>query len=478
MAKTEIKWMICCAALATGEACAFLCGPLVALWPAVVAAAVLAILFGYGAKIPFWRTAAVFLLSFAAAARGISAERKTLDDIDIFCCGMAEADVAVLGEISEWTGRDGGRRVSFPGAIGTIRVRAILFDEDAVPRKGEIWRCRGWLSRKNEEGRFPRTLVVKGKGSSAVRVSGGGAFAPFVRRLEAARSDIARRMSIGLGSNPRGAAVNRAMMLGGRRALSPEDRDAFSAAGTVHVFAVSGLHVMALAWGVRMAFFFVPARFAALFVAPVLFLYVLMVGSPPSAVRAALAATLYFAAPIFWRRPNAVVALSIAFVALGIVRPLSLSGAGAMYSFSVTLSLVMFARCLAGRGGGGALFAFFAAPAVAWAAGTPISARMFGTVSLGGLMANAAVVPAAAFAVAAGVVGVAASFFSPALASHANNLAALVTGHMASASRIVASVPFCRIEVAPWPAWLCFLWYAGLVAAMFFICKKRIAIVN
>ena len=318
---------------------------------------------------------------------------------------------------------------------------------------------------------------MKGKGSSASRVSGGGALASLGRRLEAAKRDIARRMAIGLDSNPGGAAVSRAMILGARRSLSPEDREAFSAAGTVHVFAVSGLHVMALAWGVRMAFFFVPARFAALFVAPVLFLYVLMVGSPPSAVRAALAATLYFAAPMFWRRPNGIVAwamaFSMAFVAIGVLRPLSLSGAGAMYSFSVTLSLVMFARCLARRGGGGALLAFFAAPAVAWAAGAPISARMFGMVSLGGLVANAAVVPAAAFAVAACAAGVAASFVSPALASHANNLAALVTGCMASASRAVASVPFCRIEVEPWPAWLCVAWYVGLAVAVFVWARRR-----
>ena len=472
MAKTEIKWMICCAALATGEACAFFCGPLVALWPAVAAAAALVVLFGYGAKIPCWPVAAVFLLSFAAAARGVSSERKTLDAIDVFCCGMAEADIEVSGDASEWTGRDGGRRVSFPGRIGTFRTKVILFGADAVPRKGETWRCRGWLSRKKEGDRFPRTLVVKGKGSSASRVLGEGALAAFERRLEAAKRDIARRMAIGLDSKPGGAAVNRAMMLGERRSLSPEDREVFSAAGTVHVFAVSGLHVMALAWGVRLAFFFVPARFAALFVAPVLFLYVLMVGSPPSAVRAALAATLYFAAPMFWRRPNAVVALSMAFVAIGVLRPLSLSGAGAMYSFSVTLSLVMFARCLARRGGAGVLLAFFAAPAVAWAAGTPISARMFGMVSLGGLVANAAVVPAAAFAVAACAAGVAASFVSPAIASHANNLAALVTGCMASASRAVASVPFCRVEVEPWPVWLCVAWYAALLAAMFFFSKK------
>ena len=477
MTKTEIKWMAYCAALAVGEACAFLCGPLVAIWPAAACLGAVAILVGYGAGVPFWRVLAVFVASFCICARSMSSCRLAMDGIDTFCGGMAESDVTVAGAVSEWSDAKGARWMTFPGRIGDVRLKIVMPASVKRPRRGEVWHCKGWLSRRKNEGGRPRAIVVKGKGASSVFVSGGSAAASLGRRLEPVRDGIRRRMGIGLESRPKAAERNCAMLLGGKSTLSAEDRRTFSTAGTVHVFAVSGLHVMALAWGARLAFFFVPARFAALFVAPVLFFYVIMIGSPPSAVRAALAATLYFAANAFWRRPDAIVALCMAFVAFGLVRPLALASPGAMFSFAVTLSLVLYARMFFERNGKSVVAAAIAVPVVAWAAGVPISARMFGTISFGGIVANAAVVPAAGVAVAAEIVAVAASFLSDTVAAHANNFAALVTGYMASISRIVASIPGCRIEVEPWPVWICALWYVFMaILAGFFHFRKKFVI--
>jgi competence protein ComEC len=123
------------------------------------------------------------------------------------------------------------------------------------------------------------------------------------------RRDLSKRMGIGLAHSPEIADMNRAILLGERYRLRSETKKAFVQSGTVHVFAISGLHVMVIAnlFVIFSALIMVPYRIRALAAAPPLWLYVWIIGFPPSAVRAALMASIYLAAPMFWRRPNAVV---------------------------------------------------------------------------------------------------------------------------------------------------------------------------
>ncbi|WP_423928282.1 DNA internalization-related competence protein ComEC/Rec2 [Candidatus Palauibacter sp.] len=88
---------------------------------------------------------------------------------------------------------------------------------------------------------------------------------------------------------PRHRAIGKALLLADRSTLDPATRDAFVGAGIIHLLAISGLHVgligAALAWliGLRVQG---PRRL--LWAAALTSGYVVLIGAPPSAVRAAL----------------------------------------------------------------------------------------------------------------------------------------------------------------------------------------------
>ena len=282
------------------------------------------------------------------------------------------------------------------------------------------------------------------------------------------RKDFSRRMGIGLAHAPEAANMNRAILLGERRRMKPETRRAFVESGTVHIFAISGLHVMIIAniIVVIAVFAAVPWRFLLFAVAPPLWAYVWIIGFPPSAVRASLMATVYFAAPLFWRKPNAVIAWAVTFMAMHIVKPGLICDIGSQLSFVVMLSLILASRQVRAWP---RIWQGFAVAFAAWAAGAPIVAHCFGSVTPGGLLANLALVPVAVVAVGACFAGLASSWLSETIAAHINNFAALVTSAMAGIAGTVAKMPGSNFEVRDWGLPECVLWYAALLALPFIL---------
>lgn len=277
----------------------------------------------------------------------------------------------------------------------------------------------------------------------------------------AVRSDLSGRMGVGLGHSPQSADINRAIMLGERRRLHPDVRRVFVESGSVHVFAISGLHVMIVAriFSVLAAFFAVSLRFRPLVSVPLLWGYVWMVGMPPSAVRAAVMASIYFSAAFFWRKPNAVVSWSIAFLGIHVYAPALIGDIGCRLSFVVMLAIILAARLVKEASTVKQhVFVTFAA----WASGVPIVAAAFGAVTPGGLLTNFVLVPAAGVAVASGMAGIASSWISERVAAHFNNIAALVTGAMAGVSAAVASFPGANFEICGWGFVESVIWYAVL----------------
>lgn len=455
---------IVCAALVAGEAIGFsLCGGSSA-WPLAAFAAALAAAFGFARQWRFWHVGFFFLLGLALAMRMDDSRRTALAEIEMRS-GPFAGVFEVKGEPRIGaTAEDGTRWISFPTTCAAGKL-SVVFQQAATndaPQVGEAWRCAGWFERKKEGDRRVPRLWVKGRGSYAERARAANPHSLAVL-LARAKRDLSRRIGIGLEDRPLVADINRAMMLGERAALPWEMREDFVKAGTIHVFAISGLHVMAVAKFflyalVVMAF---PVRWAGAVSLPVLWLYVLLIGAPPSAVRAAAMASVYFAAPVFWRRPDALTAWEATLVAFALVDPVGLFGVGSILSFTVMLGILLFlrwAKPFASRA-----ILWLGVPFAAWAAGVPIAAHVFSRVTPGGLLANLAMVPMAFAAVMASALGIAASFVSERLAAHVNNAAALFTEGMAGISWAVARLPLANLEVAPWPLWMCAAWYVEFV---------------
>lgn len=292
-------------------------------------------------------------------------------------------------------------------------------------------------------------------------------------RLAPLRAEIARRLSVGLGRGSSASALNRAILLGERTHLSPGMRRTFAASGAMHVFAVSGLHVMAVAGALALLLrlLLVPRRVAGAAALPGVWGYVFLVGAPPSAVRAALMASFCCAAPVFWRRPNAATAWSLTLLTVCAANPVMIAEVGCQLSFTVMLALIMAGSCL--RTGDGVLVGTMWMTFSAWAAGVPITAHVFGHVTPGGLLANPVLVPAAGVTVAAGSLGLLAGIASDDAAAHLNNLAALSSEAMAGVASAVASIPGADFAVRPWPVSVCIAWHVALAFVFFIVAARR-----
>lgn len=282
-------------------------------------------------------------------------------------------------------------------------------------------------------------------------------------RAAQVRRELSRRMGIGLEHSPETANMNRAILLGERFRMRSDVKRDFVESGTVHIFAISGLHigVIAQVFIILTVFAAVPLRYRALVALPPLWGYVWMLGFPPSAVRAALMASIHLSAPIFYRRANMVVEWAIAFMIMHICSPRLIADVGCQLSFVVMLSIVLSARQVRKLP---KLQQRLVVAFCAWAAGVPIVAHTFGTLTPGGLIANLALVPAAVLAVVAGVLGIILSWVAEPLCAYANNFAALVTSVMSGFSSLVAKIPGANFVVGTWGAVECVIWYFVLLA--------------
>ena len=459
----ELHWILLCTAVAAGEAAGFALAPLAPLWPAAALLAVFTALVGYGRAWRGWPFAAAALTGLALALGTARNRQRQLDDILEIHAGSPVTATFTIGD--DLRAGDAPNRFSFTGSLGPFRVRVHLrlSARTEPPHPGETWSCTGYLAR-TEEGPFGprRAFRVGGRGTGARRL----APAPS-RGLAAFRRELSRRLGLGLARDDEAADLNRAMLLGERHRISPDLRDVFATAGTIHIFAISGLHVLLVAH--LFSFFLrllrLPARIDGLLLTPLVWTYVALVGCGPSAVRAALMVTVLTLAPIFWRRPNGFTAWAIAFLLTYLLDPALLLDVGCGLSFAVMLALVTWnwwARPFDlprwGRALGVAL--------LAWAAGTPLVAHAFGRLTPGGILLSLAILPLASVSVHAAAFALLASTLSPVLAGHLNNLAALTTDLMTVLSRLTVRLPGAAQAITPWSAATCLAWYAAWCAAL------------
>jgi len=117
------------------------------------------------------------------------------------------------------------------------------------------------------------------------------------------RSDVA----LGYGLHPQEAAVVRGMVLGDRSLIPEELEEAFQRSGITHVLAISGQHVAVLAAVIYFSLrtFAVPAATRILTTLVLIWLYILVSGAPPSAIRAGVLATFVLAAGLLGRQISA-----------------------------------------------------------------------------------------------------------------------------------------------------------------------------
>lgn len=482
------------ASLVMGEAIGFSSAFMSGMWPWMMCAAVFAIFVAVGWSLPSMRWLISVLVGVSLAwrceSRRLSVERDGR--------GIPPAyELVVEGDVSSRRRGDGGRIVSFMSAVGGVPVRVVAAMEgDAeIPVADETWICSGWMSlKRGAPNRYScRTLWVT-NGGRMERVAAAGDCA--ARTTYGKVSDFLSGLAgTGVGWNPELASINKAMLLGRRGELGAEHRAMFASAGTIHVFAISGLHVMLVAGVLNMLLrkTGLPSFLQAALAIPLLSAYVMLTGARPSAVRAALMMSLWLGAGIFGRRPDSLAAWGIAAFAVYAISPTMVFDAGCALSFAVMLGIVLWIRwssqfaspaglmfgsemeeeALGGNAGTARLsrcssFAEWTLGALgislsSWIAGTPLSAMIFGRISVGGIFANIFVVPLSAMAVVFSAVGAFASLVFPPLGALFNNIAAGCAWGMRFVSEMVAGCPGASFDTLPWRWWECVIWYVSWI---------------
>lgn len=488
--------------LVLGEGLGFGMHRLSEMWPwAGLCAILLALVwFGWGLSGLRWPVAALVGVALAWRCETLRAgidERSRAPAAD----GRAPSyDLAVEGRVSTWQRRSGGGRMATFSSMADgvpVRVVARLGAGAAVPKPGERWRCGGWMSlRRDAHSRYAcRTLWVL-DGDRMERLS--PAAGPSARSAYRSASDrMADLGETGLGWRRELASTNMAMLLGRRGGLAVEKQAAFAAAGTMHVFAISGLHVMlvASALGSLLKKAGLSSEMQAALCIPMVSAYVMLTGARPSAIRAALMVSLYLGARLFGRRPDSLTALGVTGIAVYAASPSMVFDAGCGLSFAVMLGILLWIRwssrfalpfggvfewAAAERsiGAEGRLssalclcrwrvmwvLGMLGVSLASWIASTPISARVFGRISMGGLVANIAVVPLAVMAVHFSAMGVALSVVARPLGAMFNNLAAACTRMMEWVSESIAGCPGASFETLSWSWPECAVWYAAWLA--------------
>ena len=135
----------------------------------------------------------------------------------------------------------------------------------------------------------------------------------------------------------------KALLVGNKSDIYRDDAlyVSLSRAGLMHVVAVSGMHVSFLVAFLR--FILGKGRRSAILCIALVWLFVIISGLSPSAVRAAFMQTMLLIAPLVGRENDSVTSLSAALAFLLLLNPFAAGNISLQLSFSAMLGIILFA---------------------------------------------------------------------------------------------------------------------------------------
>ncbi len=450
-----------------------------------------------------------FLASFMPDAAGNAARVRVEGEV----MGVRAPVPATRGELKyrfrlknpRFLGEDDETRETILGSLPVIWYTPRPEKAGFAPEPGAVFNLEGKVFvRRSVESGVPKTiddifLVTRARATrvlSTKRDSPDGV-------LSRIRYSAAERITLGLDRLPDEKSLILAMTLGFRSDIPRRTLRAFRQAGTIHIFAISGLHVLFIAgiFARCLGSFGIPRQRWVILLAPFLAAYIFMTGAQPSAIRAGLMAAIYYAAPLLGRRSDTLNAIAAAVLVILAANPSAAEEMGFILSFAMVTGLVLvlpatqdvFGHLLRIEAASETLAIDLAAsnphgflkkagfiakhagiyirfklhqllPAAVAASlvSFPLTSHFFGFCSPYALLANVVVVPLASCVMIVTAVGLALSCLHPLAAVPANLAAGVLAWAMKSVSIGVASLPGAspklRFSLTALAAWyLCLL---------------------
>lgn len=309
------------------------------------------------------------------------------------------------------------------------RVRVSITGHLPYLRAGDRVEFRGWFARPlgpSNPGEFDYAEWLHAKGvqcvawanhPDAIQRLERGTERNAVRATTRIRRSVERLVDRHL--DDRIAPIATALLVGSRTRVPDDTRRAFAESGTLHLLAISGLHVGILAafvwFACRAARFGIASSTAILLV--VLAAYAVLTGGRPSVVRATIFVAVAVLGQPWHRRASSFQILAIAAITLLAWRPTDLFDTGAQLSFLAVAAIAFVAEWrwsldrppnriadLVERGPlgrivvrvGNGLVASWVVMTAIWLFTAPLVAGTFHLVSPVGLLLNVLLIPAVA----------------------------------------------------------------------------------
>ncbi|MGI6223324.1 MAG: ComEC/Rec2 family competence protein [Prevotella sp.] len=229
------------------------------------------------------------------------------------------------------------------------RVQRLIVGEGlvfhAMPERPKNWKNDGkfnyerWLNTHN----FVATVFILPQDwhNEVLNISNVSHFQRAQWRMLSLRSKLIRELN--LSSSDSSTALLLALALGDKRYVTKELRSSFSDAGAAHLLALSGLHLSILYGFITLLLSGFRRRWLTTFVSVLtIWIYVMLVGMPVSAVRAAIMLTIYGITSLGFREHVALNVLALTAMVMLTVNPLLLWDVSFELSFIAVLSIGIY----------------------------------------------------------------------------------------------------------------------------------------
>ena len=429
-------------------------------------------------------------------------DTNTVAEIRGIVAGDSDAGPRLASGAFAWTfpfdieavSRGGGVWTPMPGQV---RVTWFANWMSGVPAFGETWQLSATAGRPDRREMRLHNVNLKASRRDSHRLDGA---APdgFVGRCYEARRSSLRYLAAGISDFPAEVGIYQSLILGYRWGLTKEAQEIFAATGTIHIFAISGSHVVIIAG--LIIFLLRAVRLSRMYwilaLAPLLTAYTITIGGQASAVRACLMAIIYFLAPLLRRRADVISALAMAAVLIVAVAPDQLMDVGFICSFVVVLGLIVLCPLLdpwmrswaepdplrvqpegawmsAGRSLLRATLSLVAACLAAWLTSAPLTAYYFGRFSFVSLPCNLFVIPMSFLLIVCGCLSLLLGPCWALLGEVFNHASLFLVWLLERAMSLMLTIPGGHMRVAQPAAWMVWAWYGLLAAAVLWLRGRR-----
>jgi len=366
-----------------------------------------------------------------------------------------------------------------------FRRRVALSVKGGTPAQGCELKMSGWISAIDEN---PQGYDAWVKSQGATLKLGNGKIIGLLEKptdfavwCQRTQIKLERWLSTLPWEDADGGALLSATLLGRTALLPPEAKVAFTQTGTLHLFAISGLHIAGMAagmlWFIRKLH--LPEKPLGVIILSLLWLYVEVTGVSPSSTRAWIMATFIWVGQVSERSTSTLQSLALACAFTLILQPEAINDPGFQLSYVAVVAIILVGapaaqilnqptteeKLIPAQSQTWSqrarwkmrkfLISGLCISAAATIAGLPLTVTYFQNASLSGIVVNLILVPLSEIPLVCGMISL---FFYPwekllPLAQWINGAGVIILNIMTAIAEFFARIPGLNLQGNPtWPA--------------------------